>query len=129
MTEKHTWYLWFDNDCGEEQLWDKDEAFCLKLRKATPPSATPDDAYYAGVVVDQYMETDGSDRDYEDGDYEIVYVEDELGRRYKIESTATITIEWNSDGEFIEPEDPREVLEDLGQTPLFPNELLFSQHD
>lgn len=120
MLHKYTWYLWFESSCGKD-VFDIDHPECIKLVRATPTSDDPTNPFYAATVVEQYLDED-CDNGYEDNDYEIVYVQDEKGRRYKIEATIHIEREWDSEGHMIDLEDLepslKEALEELGQTKL-----------
>lgn len=88
---KFTWYLWVDPVC-ESSLWDKTSEECITLKRATPPHPNAKDAYHAGVVVQEYLDTLAFDSN---EDYYVVYVEDEKGSRYKINAEACVTIDWD----------------------------------
>ena len=115
---KFTWYLWVD-PVHESSLWDKTSEECITLKRATPPHPNAKDAYHAGIVVQEYLARDCSDIDDIEDCY-VVYVEDEKGRRYKIEAQPCITVDWDiTDDLYIgTAKVTRKELEELGQEPL-----------
>jgi hypothetical protein len=90
---RSVWYVWDGDQCGEGDLWDKDYAYIHESKYH--PQGDPTNGSSAQWAAEEFFQWEWIAWDMPQ--QALLYLEDELGRRFKVAVTAKQTVEYTAD--------------------------------